>query len=228
MAGFIGYYLLGWRWAFILAGHPHVHPGDASPSGCKEPTRGLHERASWAPTRRPPHRGEARLARRGVAHPVAGADAARFCIGVPFILIPTVALPRCCSCSTSRSWASTPPSAGIGATTEPFQLVGLFIGVPLAARYMRVDPTMVAPCSARRSAPGGAASSCWSRPRTSWLVVPLRGAGDGPVLAPGLIATLSLINPPRVRSVGFSLVNLFILPRCWYSRSSAAWPTTGG
>jgi branched-chain amino acid transport system ATP-binding protein len=214
MAGFIGY-LLGWRWAFIIAAIPTFILVSFA-FRLKEPTRGFHERTLMGSDEetalteeKPASLGEAWRILWGVQ------TLRRFCIGVPFILIPTVSLRPLLQLFYEQELGLNTAQRGIlSATTEPFQLIGLFIGVPLAAKYMRVDPTKVAPLLGIAASFQVVIIVLLVTTKNLWLVVPLRA-----VLAmalsstlPVIIATLSLINPPRVRSLGFSLVNLFILP----------------
>jgi len=134
---------------------------------------------------------------------------------VPFILIPLVTLRPLLQLFYEQELGLNTAERGIlSATTEPFQLIGLFIGVPLAARYMRVDPTKVAPLLGIVASFQVVIIVLLVTTKNLWLVVPLRAALAMALSSslPVIIATLSLINPPRVRSLGFSLVNLFILP----------------
>jgi ABC-type branched-subunit amino acid transport system ATPase component/MFS family permease len=214
MAGFIGY-LLGWRWAFIIAAIPtFILVGFAF--RLKEPTRGFHERALMGSDEetalteeKPASLGEAWRILWGVQ------TLRRFCIGVPFILIPTVSLRPLLQLFYEQELGLNTAERGIlSATTEPFQLIGLFIGVPLAARYMRVDPTKVAPLLGIAASFQAVIILLLVTTKNLWLVVPLRAALAMALSStlPVIIATIALINPPRVRSLGFSLVNLFILP----------------
>ncbi len=214
MAGFIGY-LLGWRWAFIIAAIPTFILVSFA-FRLKEPTRGLHERALMGADdetvhteEKPASLGEAWRILWGVQ------TLRRFCIGVPFILIPTVSLRPLLQLFYEQELGLNTAERGIlSATTEPFQLIGLFIGVPLAAKYMRVDPTKVAPLLGIAASFQVVLIVLLVTTKNLWLVVPLRAALAMALSStlPVIIATLSLINPPRVRSLGFSLVNLFILP----------------
>ena len=214
MAGFIGY-LLGWRWAFIIAAIPTFVLVSFA-FRLKEPIRGFHERALMGSDEetalteeKPASLGEAWRILWGVQ------TLRRFCIGVPFILIPLVTLRPLLQLFYEQELGLNTAERGIlSATTEPFQLIGLFIGVPLAARYMRVDPTKVAPLLGIVASFQVVIIVLLVTTKNLWLVVPLRAALAMALSSslPVIIATLSLINPPRVRSLGFSLVNLFILP----------------
>ena len=100
------------------------------------------------------------------------------------------------------------------AVNEPFQIFGLLLGIPVATRLIRTDPSRVFrffALSATVSAVGfvgfalapnvviAAVSSC---------AIAFAAA----VLVPGLSAISSLILPPRARSFGFSLFRLYALP----------------
>jgi ABC-type branched-subunit amino acid transport system ATPase component/predicted MFS family arabinose efflux permease len=214
MAGFIGY-LLGWRWAFIIAAIPTFILVSFA-FRLKEPTRGFHERALMGTDEETAHT-EEKPASLGEAWRILWGvqTLRRFCIGVPFILIPTVSLRPLLQLFYEQELGLNTAERGIlSATTEPFQLIGLFIGVPLAAKYMRVDPTKVAPLLGIAASFQVVILVLLVTTKNLWLVVPLRAALAMALSStlPVIIATISLINPPRVRSLGFSLVNLFILP----------------
>ncbi|HEY7071459.1 MAG TPA: MFS transporter [Acidimicrobiales bacterium] len=214
MAGFVGY-LLGWRWAFIFASIPTFILVSFA-FKLKEPTRGRHERELMGSDKetaeteeKPASLGEAWRILWGVQ------TLRRFCLGVPFILIPTVSLRPLLQLFYEQELHLNTAERGIlSATTEPFQLIGLFIGVPLAAKYMRIDVSKVAPLLGIAASFQVVLIILLVTTKNLWLVVPLRAALAMALSStlPVIIATISLINPPRVRSLGFSLVNLFILP----------------
>jgi branched-chain amino acid transport system ATP-binding protein len=214
LAGFVGY-LLGWRWAFIVAAIPtFILVGFAF--RLKEPTRGFHERSLMGTDdetalteEKPASLGEAWRILWGVQ------TLRRFCIGVPFILIPTVSLRPLLQLFYEQELGLNTAQRGVlSATTEPFTLIGLFIGVPLAAKYMRIDVAKIAPLLGLTACFQVVLIVLLVTTKNLWLVVPLRAALAMALAStlPVIIATISLINPPRVRSLGFSLVNLFILP----------------
>ncbi|MGQ0832257.1 MAG: MFS transporter [Microthrixaceae bacterium] len=102
----------------------------------------------------------------------------------------------------------------VAAATEPAQLIGLTLGIPLAARFITRDPGLgLRLLSFVAVAIAGA-----------WVVLalaPVLGvaiaanvlvSGFAALLAPGIFASLSLVIPPKVRSLGFSMASLWVLP----------------
>ena len=102
----------------------------------------------------------------------------------------------------------------VAAATEPAQLVGITLGIPLAARLMRRDPGHAL---RMLSLVAVAIAICW----VVFATAPVLGvaiaanvlvSGLAALLGPGIFASLSLAIPPKVRSLGFSMASLFILP----------------
>src|SRR4029450_10807724 len=102
----------------------------------------------------------------------------------------------------------------VAAWAGPAQIVAILLGIPLAARLMLRDPglgmrllavlgTITPPCS------------------TPFALAPNLGvpiamniavSGLSSLLVPGIYASLSLTIPPKVRSLGFAMAALFIVP----------------
>jgi branched-chain amino acid transport system ATP-binding protein len=213
-AGFIGYWM-GWRWSFILMGVPTLILVLFA-LRLREPVRGYHERSLMT------NDDETALTEE---KPASLAEAwriawqirtlRRLCVTVPFLLIPTVALGPLLQLFYQEELGLNTAQRGLlAATTEPFQFVGLFVGVPLGARYLRKDPSKIAPFLGIAAGLQVVVLFVLVTTKNLPLVIGMRA-----ILAlciastlPVLFATVSLINPPRVRSVGFSIINLFILP----------------
>lgn len=102
----------------------------------------------------------------------------------------------------------------VAAITEPAQLVGIMLGIPLAARLMARDPGL----GLRMLSLVAVGISL------AWVVFALAPvvavavlanvlvSGLSALLAPGIFASLSLTIPPKVRSLGYSMASLFVLP----------------
>ena len=102
----------------------------------------------------------------------------------------------------------------VAAATEPAQLIGLTLGIPLAARFITRDPGLGLRLLSLVAV--GIAGA--------WVVLalaPVLGvaiaanvlvSGFAALLAPGIFASLSLVIPPKVRSLGFSMASLWVLP----------------
>jgi branched-chain amino acid transport system ATP-binding protein len=100
------------------------------------------------------------------------------------------------------------------AATEPFQILGLVVGIPLANRLLRRDPALLLRFVA---VVGVVVAGCFA----ALSVTPYLGlviafnmaiAAAAAVLYPGVFSVLSLALPPRVRSLGFAVSALWFLP----------------
>ena len=102
----------------------------------------------------------------------------------------------------------------VAACAEPAQIVAILLGIPLAARLMLRDPGLGMRLLAVL---GTIIAGCW----TIFALAPNLGiaiamniavSGLSSLLVPGIYASLSLTIPPKVRSLGFSMAALFIVP----------------
>ncbi len=102
----------------------------------------------------------------------------------------------------------------VAAITEPAQLLGIILGIPLAARLMTRDPGLGLRLL---SIVAVGISGAW----VVFALAPAIGvaiaanvliSGLSALLAPGIFASLSLAIPPKVRSLGYSMASLFVLP----------------
>ena len=102
----------------------------------------------------------------------------------------------------------------VAAATEPAQLVGIMLGIPLASRLMTRDPGLgLRLLSLVAVAISGAWVALALAPALAVAVVAnVFISGLSALLAPGIFASLSLAIPPKVRSLGFSMASLFVLP----------------
>jgi ABC-type branched-subunit amino acid transport system ATPase component/predicted MFS family arabinose efflux permease len=102
----------------------------------------------------------------------------------------------------------------IAAAAEPAQIIGLLVGVPIATRLMRRDPGLLIKFVGGLSALSAAALLLLIVANNLWLAVGSQVilAGVRSTMSPGLAAAFSLAIPPRVRSLGFSVGNFFIIP----------------
>ena len=104
--------------------------------------------------------------------------------------------------------------AVIGAIAEPFQLIGILIGIPLATRLFARSPGLVL----RFVAVVGSLSGLFlglfayapNLPAAIFFNV-LAYSVLG-VIGPGITSVLSLAIPPRARGLGFSIGALYIIP----------------
>ena len=102
----------------------------------------------------------------------------------------------------------------VTALAEPAQLVGILLGIPLATRLMLRDPGL---CLRRLAGLGVVIGIAWAIFALSpWLGLAVAMhviiTGLFAILTPGIFAVLSLAIPPKVRSMGYSMAALFIVP----------------
>jgi ABC-type branched-subunit amino acid transport system ATPase component/predicted MFS family arabinose efflux permease len=213
-AGLIAYWL-GWRWSFFLLAIP-AYVFVLLALRLREPVRGAQERMIMGADRETIMTEEA---------PASLAEAwrivwqvrtiRRVCVAIPFITIPPVALAPLLQLFYEEELGLNAAQRGfLAAVTEPFQFVGLFLGIPLAARLMRRDPGRVALYLAGAASLQVASLVLLVVTRNLPAVIVMRAilALATSSTLPVLTAAISLITPPRVRSVGFSILPLFIIP----------------
>lgn len=102
----------------------------------------------------------------------------------------------------------------VAAVAEPAQILGITLGIPLASRLMLKDPGLGL---RMLSLVALGIAGAW----VAYALAPAIGvaiaaniaiSGLAALLAPGIFASLSLAIPPKVRSLGFSMASLFVLP----------------
>jgi ABC-type branched-subunit amino acid transport system ATPase component/predicted MFS family arabinose efflux permease len=100
------------------------------------------------------------------------------------------------------------------ALAEPGQVIALFIGIPLATRMMLRDPGAGLRMLAVVALVIAGTWTVFAFAPSLWLAITMHCATAAflALLLPGIYATLSLAIPPKVRSLGFSMAALFILP----------------
>ncbi len=88
------------------------------------------------------------------------------------------------------------------------------LGIPLAARLMLRDPGAGLRMLAVVGTVMGAAWTVFALSPWLWLAISMHVliTGMSALLVPGIFAALSLAIPPKVRSMGYSMASLFILP----------------
>jgi len=102
----------------------------------------------------------------------------------------------------------------IEASNEPFSIAGLLVGIPIATRLLRTDPTRLFRLIAGAAAVASAALVGFALSPTVWLaaIFSMVAAFAIAIVPPGLSALVSLLLPPRARSFGFVVTNLYVLP----------------
>jgi branched-chain amino acid transport system ATP-binding protein len=102
----------------------------------------------------------------------------------------------------------------VAATTEPAQLLGITLGIPMAARLMTRDPGLgLRMLSFIAVGIAGAWIALALAPVIGVAIVAnILVSGLAALLAPGIFASLSLAIPPKVRALGYSMASLFVIP----------------
>ncbi|MCU1426850.1 MAG: ABC-type branched-chain amino acid transport system, ATPase component, partial [Actinomycetia bacterium] len=100
------------------------------------------------------------------------------------------------------------------AATEPAQLVGILAGIPIATRTILKDPALALRLLAIVGTLVAGAIALFALSPSLWVAVLMHAlfTGLAALLAPGVYAVLSLTIPPKVRSLGYSMASLFVLP----------------
>jgi ABC-type branched-subunit amino acid transport system ATPase component/predicted MFS family arabinose efflux permease len=102
----------------------------------------------------------------------------------------------------------------VAGVAEPAQIVGILLGIPLASRLMLRDAGMgLRLLSVVAVGIAGAWVAFALAPVLAVAIIAnILISGLAALLGPGIFASLSLAIPPKVRSLGFSMASLFILP----------------
>ena len=102
----------------------------------------------------------------------------------------------------------------IQAIAEPFQFLGLFLGIPLAAKLLRKDPKLMGRFIGVLLGLSGVTTAVLVLSKVLWIAILMNvlvSMATASIL-PALYTVFSLAIPPRVRSVGFSIGSIFALP----------------
>jgi ABC-type branched-subunit amino acid transport system ATPase component/MFS family permease len=214
LAGTLGLYL-GWQAPFLLLVFPAVILALWT-FRLPEPIRGYHERKLMG--------ANAELANTEEA-PASLAEAwrtlwqvrtlRRIWIAVPALTIPAFALAPLLNLFYANELGLNAAQRGmVAAVSEPFQFVGLFIGIPLATRLLRANPRLLTSFLGVASVLQVVSLFLLVFTRNLTLVIVMRCllALVVSCTVPALALATSLILPPRVRSVGFTISNLFVIP----------------
>ena len=102
----------------------------------------------------------------------------------------------------------------VAASAEPFGVIGIMVGISLASRLILKDPGMGLRLLSFVAIGIAGAWIAFALAPALWvaIVANILISGLAALLAPGIFASLSLAIPPKVRSLGFSMASLFILP----------------
>ena len=102
----------------------------------------------------------------------------------------------------------------VAAVAEPMQIVGFFIGIPIATRLMQRDPGLVLKFLAVVTGVIAVAWVALSQAPNLPVAIGMNlviSASLG-LLAPGIFSVLSLAVPAKVRGFGFAVAALWVMP----------------
>jgi ABC-type branched-subunit amino acid transport system ATPase component/predicted MFS family arabinose efflux permease len=139
----------------------------------------------------------------------------RFWLALPMIAIPIYALSPLLNIFYAEELGLNEAQRGLlAAVADPFQLLGLIVGIPMASRLLRVNPKLLPRFLALASSLQVFTLIALVFTKNIPLVVITRCVFAFAVSTtiPALASATSLILPPRVRSVGFTIANIFIIP----------------
>ncbi|MDQ3107780.1 MAG: MFS transporter, partial [Actinomycetota bacterium] len=214
-AGLLAYFL-GFRAPFIIFAVPTIALVIYAGARLREPVRGAHERRAAggdeeaaALEEAPPSLGEAwRL-----THSIR--TLRRIFYSLPFLGVALGGLPALYSIQYNDVFGLNEVQRALVATaTEPFQLLGLAVGIPIAARLSQRDPGLVI----KLVAVAGAACAVFVglfaiAPNVQFAIaMNILSSSVLSILLPGLYAGISLTMPPRVRATGFSIGSVYLIP----------------
>jgi len=215
LAGGVLAYLLGWRWPFVVLAIPTFVLVFVA-LRLQEPVRGLHERRAGgaddelaATEARPPSWEESWRTVAGVG------TLRRIYRAAPLLVGGILAIALVRNLYLEEVFGINEAGRGaIDASTQPFAVAGLLVGIPIASRLMREDPSRVFRLFAVAATVVAAGFVAFALApvvgvavAASWLV-----AFAGAAITPGLASVVSLVAPPRARSFSFSLFRIYALP----------------
>jgi len=139
----------------------------------------------------------------------------RIWFSLPFLAASVIGLFSLTSLYYEEVFALSEAQRGfVAATTEPAQLVGITLGIPLAARLMTKDPGMGLRLLSIVAVGISGLWVVYALAPVLWVAILANVfiSGLAALLGPGIFASLSLAIPPKVRSLGYSMASLFVLP----------------
>jgi ABC-type branched-subunit amino acid transport system ATPase component/predicted MFS family arabinose efflux permease len=139
----------------------------------------------------------------------------RIWFSLPFLAVSIIGLVTLTSLYYDQVFHLNEAARGfIGAATEPAAVIGLSLGIPLASRMMLTDPGLGLRLLAIVGVFVSGMFLLFALTPYLWLAVSMNILISGVVslLAPGIYASLSLCIPPKVRSLGYSMSSLFVVP----------------
>jgi branched-chain amino acid transport system ATP-binding protein len=207
---------LGWRAPFLI--FPLLTAGAVvfAATKLREPVRGRHERLAEGASEEVSNTEE---------EATSFAESWRICnqvqtlrriwMSLPFLATAIIGLGSLTSVYYEDVYRLSERERGIiGAVAEPFQLVGILIGIPLATRLFARSPGLVLRFVAVVGTLSGAflALFAYAPNLPAAIFFNVLSSSVLGVIGPGITSVLSLAIPPRARGLGFSIGALYIIP----------------
>ena len=104
------------------------------------------------------------------------------------------------------------------AGNEIFSIAGVIVGIPIAGRLLRTDPRKVFTLVAAAASAAAVGLVGFALAPTVWMAAgcSMFTAFCISIVPPGLSTLASLLIPPRARSFGFVVTNLYVLPGLFF------------
>ncbi len=214
LAGAIAY-SFGWRAPFFVFAVPTLVVVFLG-LRMKEPVRGNHERRAMqaseeaiATEEAPPSFGEAwRLCGRIES-------LRRIWWSLPFLAASLIGFTSLAGLFYEQVFGLDERARGlVAASTEPLQLVGLFVGARIGTKLVQQDPGLLLRFLGKVSFIVAAAFAVFALSPWLWLSIAINAVISAGLAAvgPGIYAALALAIPPRARATGFSIGSVWVLP----------------
>jgi branched-chain amino acid transport system ATP-binding protein len=139
----------------------------------------------------------------------------RIFYALPFLAVALIGLASLTSLHYSQTFGLDERARGIvAACIEPAALIGLFVGIPIATRLLQRDPGLVLKFIALVNAIVAVLWIGFALAPNIWVAVTIAALTIAliSITTPGIGASLSLATPPKVRSFGYAVAALWILP----------------
>jgi branched-chain amino acid transport system ATP-binding protein len=207
--------LLGWRAPFLLLAIPTVLV-IVFARRLREPVRGEMERLAAGFDSVTAAVAEERASFRESMRTLARVPTLRrIWLAVPFLAVSLFGITNLVNLVYEDVYKVSEVNRGlIAAAVEPAQLIGVFVMMPLASRLVLRSPALVMRFIAVVGLLNGVFLAVFAFAPNLGVAIAMHllvSATIG-ILAPALFAALSLVLPPKARSLGFSVLTLFAVP----------------
>jgi ABC-type branched-subunit amino acid transport system ATPase component/MFS family permease len=209
-------YLYGWRAPFILFVIPTAILVVLALMKLRDPVRGGHERRLMGASEETIATEEA---------PPSFAEAWRICnqvrtlrriwLSLPFLAVSLIGVVSLTGIFYEDVFGVNELGRGvIAASVEPFQIIGLAVGIPIANRLARRDAALILRfCALSGVFVAAGFVGVALAPNLAFAVaMNIFASAVLAVLVPGIYGALSMAIPPRARALGFAIGSLYVIP----------------